>query len=95
MFKEISPSPSVVNTVAANHDAQLLVFPSGLLVTDVFNTSSSAENNSPDDETESCGGGVTVAAFFLQNAKKEIEIINDQNLYRLRATIISLYSSAQ
>src|SRR5688572_5624572 len=88
MFKEISPFPSVVNTVAANHDADSLILPSKSLVTDIFDTPSSAENSSSDDETECCGGGVTVEAFFLQNAKNEIEIKNDQNLYRVRAIIL-------
>jgi hypothetical protein len=84
MFKEISPFPSVVNTVAAHQDAELLIFPSELLVADILDTPPSAENSS----SECCGGGVTVEAFFLQNAKNEIEIKNDQNLYRVRAIIL-------
>ena len=83
MFKEISPFPSVVNTVAANHDAELPVFPSELLVAEIFDTPPSAENNSSDDDTGGCSG--VTPGLFLPNAKNEIEIKNDQNLYRVRA----------
>jgi hypothetical protein len=95
MFKEISPFLSVVNTVAAYHDAELLISYPELLVADISDTLPSVENNSSDDETESCDGGVTVAGFFLQNEKNEMEIKNDQNLYLVRCIIFSLYSNAQ
>jgi hypothetical protein len=70
-----------VNTVAAHHDAALLIFDGELPESEIFGTPPSEVNNSSDDETGGCGGGVTLAAF-LRNAK------NDQNLYRVRAIIL-------